>query len=222
MVINLRKIKTSKDSMDLDADSEEDNIVQTHFKIPAKMLKDIGLKAIDLHMSKAALVRLAVEQYLYGLPKSTKPDNKLKTTDEELQILVQKSRTFWGTLDTTGNNSIFENFKRYDRKFKNLTESQWIWLCAQLVQAYKGFGERPTVEDFMNWVDECEPTDEQAYMLSLLLENIDNWYIANEDLDKSIEQITSELEQTEKDLKKREVIDKAQRNQRSKPAFYGE
>lgn len=195
-----------KKHINLEQNEENDELVSTLIQFPKKTLEKLGHLSVDKHLSKAAIVREAVNQYLNGKLKPKNTESNPKITDEELQKLIETSKTFWGTLATTGNNSVFANFQKHfkAKKFSDLTDSQWIWLCANLIQAYEGFTEKPTIPEFMSWVKECEPTEEQEYMLELLLAYQTYWTVADEDLDKSIEQVSSELEQLKEDLSQQE------------------
>lgn len=176
----------------------EDELVPTQIQFSRGIHQEIANLSAKIHMSKGAIVREAVDQYLHGkLSPKTNPEAEI--SDEDVQNLLDTSKSFWGTTATTGSNSIFANFKKYGVKFNELTDSQWILVCHYLQEGYEGFSERPSVEDFIEWANECEPSKEQAKMLKLLLENTDVWEITDEDLKKSVKQITKELEQLEKE-----------------------
>jgi hypothetical protein len=171
---------------DLDA---EDELIKTLINFSKSTLKEISQVAVEKGISKGALIREAVKEYLEKLKKPSKGNPEAIISDVELTELLESCRTYWGGFKTTEEDGFFAKFDAEGWKLEDLTDKQFYDVVECLKMGYEGFVSKPS--DFLDWVKELKPTKEQLKFLKLFLEY--NISIDETDKTKTIAELTSEI-----------------------------
>jgi len=174
---------------DLDA---EDMLVKTMINFPKATLKELSKVCAEKGISKGALIRQLVNEYLEKQKKPSK-ENPEETiiSDAELTKLLESCGTYYGGFKTTDEDGFFAKFDAEGWKLEDLTDKQFYDVVECLKTGYEGFVIKPDIDDFLGWVKELKPTKEQVALLKLWLENPIS--IDESDKEKSIAELTSEI-----------------------------
>ena len=131
-----------------------------------KLKEQLRTKAFEQNISKSAIVREALRLYFRG---KNNPSEKDKIFDQTLADCTD----FFGGFTTTNvmdDDGFFYLAKKRGIKLKNLSDTQLKTLTDKLIIGYKGFLLRPSVDEFMEYVNTLEPTPEYAQKLRTELE----------------------------------------------------
>jgi hypothetical protein len=163
---------------DLDKD---DTIVRAIISLPKRTYKKLGELALEQEVSRASIIREALKDYFQKLEKNppiTVPAEKNpepKIEHEVIQDLINRCKTFYGGFETLGENGFFELAQQEGIKLQDLTTGQFLTICNCLKTGYDGFISAPSIEEFLEFVDNLKPTEDQRELLKLTLEHSLVW-----------------------------------------------
>jgi hypothetical protein len=172
---------------------ENEQLVRAIISLPEDTFKKLGKEAYERGVSKASIIRDLLNKHFAEAEKPAKPNPEAIINDEELEALINEAQTFWGGFQTVGEKGFFTKFEAEKWKFSDLTDEQFIALCSYLKKGYDGFSEKPSVEEFVGFIEELNATEEQSELLKLILEH--DAELTNEDAKKTIADLTAEIEQ---------------------------
>jgi len=188
---NSEKLETKK-IVDLDEDEE---LVKAQVMLPEKWYERLGDIAHEKGMSRGALIRDSLKDWFAKAKKPIEENPEAKISDKELQTLLDECRTYFGGFETIGEDGFFEKFTQKKWKFSDLTDSQFITVCQYLKAGYDGFLIKPSVEEFVTYIEELEATPEQCELLKLRLN--DKFEFEDTDFDKTIEEVLEQIKNLE-------------------------
>lgn len=179
-----RKLKR----INLDA---EDSLTETYFTLSKSDLKKLSVEATEKEISKGAIIRKLIKEHLAKEEKQTQPNLETIIPDKELEKLLNSCTAFQGGFQTTGDEGFFTQFRNREWKLSDLTDNQFIVLCNYLRVGYNGFYSQPSIEEFIGWVEDTEPSDEQLEIVELTLRH--NVRYTEEDIKKPIHELIAEI-----------------------------
>ena len=147
---------------DLDVDEE---MVQTQVLLPEKVFKKLNGLALVKESSKGAIVREALRDYFEKQEKIVETPKGSKVADGVLNDVLKECRTYWGNFEIEGEDGFIALAKERGIKLRDLTEEQFERVGDRLIVGYKGYAEKPTIDEFVGKLSELEPTEEQKDFL---------------------------------------------------------
>ena len=147
---------------DLDVDEE---MVQTQVLLPEKVFKKLNGLAVVKESSKGAIVREALRDYFEKQERIVETPKGAKVSDRVLNDVLKECRTYWGNFEIEGKDGFIALAKERGIKLRDLTEEQFERVADRLVVGYKGYAEKPTIDEFVGKLSELEPTEEQKDLL---------------------------------------------------------
>lgn len=170
---------------------EEDSLTETIFAIPKSDLKKLSHESTEKEISKGAIVRKLIKEHLLKEEKPAQPNPEAIISDEKLEELLNFCTTYQGGFQTTGDNGFFMQFAAREWKFSDLTDSQFLAVCNYLKTGYDGFFSPPSIEEFIGWIEEIEPSKEQVELAKLIL--LYNVEFTDEDAEKTVKELFAEI-----------------------------
>ena len=147
---------------DLDVDEE---MIPTQVLLPEKSYKKLGGLALLKDSSKGAIVREALKGYFEKQERIIETPKGSKVSDEVIEEILKECRTYWGNFEIEGRDGFIALAKERGVSLKDLTEEQFERVADRLVVGYKGYAEKPTIDEFVGKLSELEPTEEQKDLL---------------------------------------------------------
>lgn len=158
---------------DLDKD---DTLVKAIVSLPKKSYKKLGELAFEKEVSRASIMREALKEYFEKQeqppmenPLESNPEQKY--TDEEINALLTRCSTYYGGFETMGDKGFFNVFEKEGIKLEDLTADQFLNVSKALKLGYDGFYLPPSIDEFIEYTKELEPTEDQITFLRLVLEH---------------------------------------------------
>jgi len=147
---------------DLDVDEE---MIPTQVLLPEKYYRKLNGLALVKESSKGAIVREALRDYFEKQERIIETPKGSKVADGVLNEILKECRTYWGNFEIEGENGFIAMAKERGLTLKDLTEEQFERVADRLVVGYKGYAEKPTIDEFIGKLSELEPTEEQKDLL---------------------------------------------------------
>lgn len=158
--------------------------------MPTKMLDELKQTAFDKNVSRASIVREALNNWF---KKQENPESNPEAviSDEDLNEILDHCTTYFGGFEIDGEDGFIAVMEENDYRLKDLTQAQWKRVEEKLQVGYEGYTFRPSSEEFAEKFDVLKPTKEQRKWLST-------------DTSKEDEEETEETEEEQEEEKEEE------------------
>ena len=147
---------------DLDVDEE---LIQTQVLMPKGYMKKLDALSSLKEMSKGALVRTAIGEYLERQETVIETPKGAKVSNKVVKDLLRACTTYYGNFEVEGEKGFIALCKEKGVKLKDLTYEQFGVVADKLRIGYNGYVVKPSVDEFIGKLSVLEPTEEQKDLL---------------------------------------------------------
>jgi hypothetical protein len=147
---------------DVETLDENEPLKQVLIYLSAKRLKQLRKIAYTRGVSRAFLVREAVEDWF---AKQSNPKEKIPNELLE-KILDYCSKDYGDGFEIDGDTGFVAMMQENKLKLKDLTKKQWVEVAKKIEIGFHGYFSQPSLEEFAGKFDPISPSEGQRAWLS--------------------------------------------------------
>jgi len=145
---------------------EDESLERVELLMPKTMLDKLKQTALDKDVSRASIVREALNKWFKEQANPSESNPEAIISDEDLNEILDTCSTYYGGFSIDGENGFIALMEANEFKLKDLTPEQWGKVKEKINIGYSGYMIKPSLEDFAEKFDVLEPTEEQREWLS--------------------------------------------------------